>query len=206
MKQEDKQAYIERYNRRLSEHGYDPKSLGWGGGRERQELRFSVFAESVLQPDDSVLDVGCGFCDLYGYLRCTEWGGDYLGVDINGELLKVGREVYPGVQASVIDILETPPNRTFSWTFASGVFNAKLNGDDNLRHIEQMLGRMFALSEKGVACDFMSTFVDSRHPCAYYMNPFDAVTIAKKLSWKVLLRMDYLPYEFMLFVFRDRRM
>lgn len=204
MNEHDKQIYIERYNKRLSEHGYDPKTLGWGGGHERQELRFRVFAESVLQRDDSVLDVGCGFCDLYGYLRRTGWRGNYLGVDINGNLLDTAREIYPGVQTSVVDILETRVDRTFSWTFASGVFNAKLSGHENLQHIEAMLGRMFALSETGAACDFMSTFVDWQHPDAYHMNPYDALKIAKKLTWKVLLRMDYLPHEFMLFLFRDK--
>ena len=42
----DKEKYISRYNERLEEFGYDPRSLGWGtGGIERQHIRFRNLLE-----------------------------------------------------------------------------------------------------------------------------------------------------------------
>jgi SAM-dependent methyltransferase len=202
MKPQDKQAYIRRYTERLRRYGHDPRSLGWGGGWQRQALRFKILSEIGIQADDSILDIGCGFCDLFGYLRGTGWQGVYLGIEIVSELLEVGRIKYPDVQTRVADILEEHLGQKFDWVVGSGLFNAKLVMEDNLSHITKMIGRMYEYAEKGVACDFMSTFVDYQHPDAFHMKPESAIEIAKSLTSKVIVRMDYLPYEFMLYMFR----
>src|SRR5690242_20611090 len=97
MDKRDIEIYNNRYNERLSRLGYSPESLGWGGGKERQFLRFKILCEIGIEKDDSILDVGCGFADLYEYLTITGWSGRYTGVDINGKLLELAREVHNGV-------------------------------------------------------------------------------------------------------------
>ena len=68
----DKNAYIERYNTRLETYGHDIKTLGWGGDKARQFLRFQVSLEleNFLNTSKiaSVLDVACGFGDMGGIL------------------------------------------------------------------------------------------------------------------------------------------
>lgn len=65
MNNKDIDIYLKRYNDRLDKFGYAPESLGWGGGKERQYLRFKILSEIGLQVGDSILDVGCGFADMY---------------------------------------------------------------------------------------------------------------------------------------------
>src|SRR3989339_2012946 len=77
MNDKDKAVFIRRYRARYQQHGYSPVSLGWGKGG-RQHLRFSVLAGIGIGKEDSVLDIGCGFGDLFGYLKSTGWKGRYL--------------------------------------------------------------------------------------------------------------------------------
>ena len=72
MNSKDVNLYIERYNQRLDKFGYSPESLGWGGGKERQFVRFKALTEIGVEKHDSLLDVGCGFADLYEYLKLHE--------------------------------------------------------------------------------------------------------------------------------------
>src|ERR1700739_1074782 len=159
MNSKDVNLYIERYNQRLDKFGYSPESLGWGGGKERQFVRFKALTEIGVEKHDSLLDVGCGFADLYEYLKLNEFNGQYLGVDINGNLLDLARKEHQGVNVEKINILEEDINRQFNWVVSSGIFNLKLNFEDNLTYIKTMLKKMYEISNKGVAVDFMSTYV-----------------------------------------------
>ena len=55
-----------------------------------------MLAETALAHSDStVLDVGCGFADLYGFLKERGWCGRYTGIDIVPGLLSTARERNP---------------------------------------------------------------------------------------------------------------
>lgn len=198
----DKTTYLNRYNKRLKEYGYDSKSLGWGGGRERQDLRYKVLKEIGVLSNESILDVGCGFGDLYDYCLMNNWQGEYLGIDINQNLLNVAINQYPSIKTEKIDLLEDKFEQKFDWVLSSGVFNAKLEAEDNIGYITKMLTKMFTTSNKGVACDFMTTYVDYQHPIAYHLDPAEAIAIGKKLTDRLIIRMDYLKYEFCLYLYK----
>ena len=56
------------YFNNYQQFGYSVKSLGWGS-TESQEKRFKALSEVGIDNGDRVLDVGCGFGDLYFYLK-----------------------------------------------------------------------------------------------------------------------------------------
>ena len=204
MKPGDRDAYVERYERRLREHGHAPATLGWGAG-DREHLRFAVMADVVEQTGaTSVLDVGCGFADLHDFLRARGWDGDYHGIDLVGGLLAVARERHPGLALDEADLAAFRPGEeeAFDVVVASGVFNARLAEEDNLVHIERSVRRMFALARRAICVDFMTTHVDFRHPDAWHTDPAWALALAQQLSRRFVLRQDYLPYEFALVVHR----
>ena len=159
MKKEDKQKIIESYNESLEKYGYDPRSLQWFKGR--QNIRFRVLSEIGELNNCSVLDVGCGFGDLYGFLIKKGLNIKYTGYDINPNLIKVARKIYPNVHFEVKDIEEENPNEKFDWVFSSGIFNIRLSNSKSW--VQNMLRKMFELSNKRVAADFMSTYVDFRN-------------------------------------------
>ena len=204
MKTEDRLDYVERYEKRLREFGYSPETLGWGA-HGRQEVRFSVLGDLALRaPDSSVLDVGCGFGDLYDFLRERGWRGRYTGIDIVPGLLSVARERHPDLDVGEFDITdESATFDTYDFVISSGAFNAALPSGNNETHILTALRRMFLHSRRATCVDFLSSYVDFKKPGAYHIDPGWALSAAKKLTRRVLLRHDYMPFEFSVFLFHD---
>ena len=201
MKEENKKAIITRYNERLKIYGYDPRALGWFKGR--QHIRFKVLSEIGDLNNCSILDVGCGFGDLYGFLIKSGLNIRYTGYDINPDIIKIAKEVYPNAHFEVKDIEKEEIHDNFDWVFASGVFEFKL--PDNKLFIQNMLRRMFEICNKGVAVDFISSYVDFRNEEAYYVSPEEMFSFCKTFSKRVLLRHDYMPYEFCIYIYKDDR-
>lgn len=204
MREEDRADFIERYEKRLKETGYSPETLGWGRNG-RQELRFAVLAELALQDhDSSVLDVGCGFGDLYDFLTHRGWRGHYTGLDIVPGLLEIAHQRHPGIDLREADI--TDPQVAldeYDFVISSGVFNAALPSGGNEAHIESALKRMLQLSKQATCVDFLSGYVDFKKQGAHHTDPCSAFALAMRLTRRVRMRGDYMPYEFSLFLFRD---
>lgn len=200
----DLQSYVERYEKRLSEFGYSPQTLGWGKNG-RQDVRFSVLAESALaDPESSVLDIGCGFADLYEYLAARGWKGRYVGLDIVPKLLEVARERRPELELRQFDISEGIGDlEAFDYVIASGVFNAKLPVGNNQLNIQRSLANMFELARTAVCVDFMTTHVDFQQDGSWHTDPSWALNEALAISPRVKVRNDYMPYEFALFIYCD---
>jgi SAM-dependent methyltransferase len=205
VKTEDRLDYVQRYEKRLQEFGYSPATLGWGVNG-RQEVRFSVLAELALRmPGSSVLDVGCGFCDLYDFLEKQGWQGRYTGIDIVPGLLEVARQRHPGIDVRELDITDESVSLDedeYDFVISSGALNAALPSGSNEAHIELALRSMHRRSRYATCVDFLSTYVDFQKPGAYHTDPSWALATGKRLTRRVLLRHDYMPYEFSLFLFR----
>ena len=204
MKPEDRRDYIERYEARLKQFGYSPKALGWGK-QGRQDIRFGVLSQPILKSlDSSVLDVGCGFADFYDYLIDHGWKGTYCGIDIVPGLLQVAKERHPDLDLHEIDITAPAlPLRDYDFVVGTGIFNARLKAGNNLEHIESALRNMRAVANVAVCVDFMSTYVDYQHAEGWHTDPAWALALGKKLSRRVLLRQDYMPFEFELIIYCD---
>lgn len=201
MDDKDKEIYIDRYTERHTRYGYDPRTLGWGGGKEKQDYRFAHLAAVGEMSSQSILDVGCGFGDLYGYLISNGWNGMYLGIDIVPVLIDQAKELWPSAEFKIMDLLTNHIDVHFDYVFASGVFNAKVN--NNQEHISTMLKRMYEIANIAVICDFMSTYVDFQQEIAFHTNPEWVFGIAKNLSRRVVLRHDYMPFEFCLYIYKN---
>jgi SAM-dependent methyltransferase len=204
VKTEDRLDYVQRYEKRLEEFGYSPATLGWGA-QGRQEVRFSVLSEPALRmPESSVLDVGCGFCDLYDFLAQHGWRGRYTGVDIVPGLLDVARRRHPDLDVLEIDITDgSMLVGEYDFVISSGALNATLPSGNNEAHIEAALRSMYQRSRYATCVDFLSSYVDFQKPGAHHTDPGWALAAAKRFTRRVVLRHDYMPYEFSVFLFRD---
>jgi len=194
----------EMYTKRVKQFGQDPRALFWKGSRE-QILRLEVLAD--IEPNwggQSVLDIGCGFCDLFKVLNSRGYYGNYVGVDITDKVLQIAHSRYPELQIINRDILMEPLGDKYDYVMASGTFNIKFC-DDMEGFCSKMLRIMFEHSIKGVTVNYLSTFVDFQQPQAHHSDPSWVLNQAKKLSKRVVLRHDYMPYEFSVYIYRDDR-
>jgi SAM-dependent methyltransferase len=204
LKEEDRRGYIERYEGRLKQFGYSPEALGWGK-QGRRDIRFGVLSQPILGSlGSSVLDVGCGFADLYDYLTDHGWKGYYCGIDIVPGLLHVAKERHPELDLHELDITASDFQLgPYDFVIGTGMFNARLKTGNNLEHIECALRNMRAVANVAICVDFMSTYVDYQHQDGWHTDPAWALTLGKKLSGRVLLRHDYMPFEFGLIIYCD---
>jgi hypothetical protein len=124
-------------------------------------------------------------------------------VDILPNLIKIPKEKNQDACFEIKDILIDEINQKFDWALLSGIFNFKLS--DNKTFIQNMLKRMLDSCNKGVAADFMSTYVDFKNMDAYYASPEQIFSFSKSLSKRVVLRHDYMPFEFCVYIYKDDR-
>lgn len=196
MKDADKRAFIERYNERLAKFGHDPRTLGWN--KRRHVLRYAVLLDHWDLDGRTLLDYGCGFGDMYGYCREHVPGVDYTGVEINPKLVEEGLKRYPDAKLSVP---EADPEGTWDVVVASGVHNAKL--EDSWGFIEETFALFDRLATVGFALNFLSNRVEYELEHTYHADPARVLDLAYRYSNRVVLRNDYMPFEFTVFV--DKR-
>ena len=72
-------------------YGNDWRALGWQS-RGTQFRRFAVLAEIGSLAQTSVLDVGCGLGDLYGYLCTQNIWVTYTGYDLVPEMVNTRQQ------------------------------------------------------------------------------------------------------------------
>jgi SAM-dependent methyltransferase len=198
----DRQHYVKRYTTRYAEFGYDPRTLGWGKSG-RQHIRFAALMGLAKIPAGSVLDVGCGFGDLYGYLQRIGWEGRYVGVDIVPTLLDEAKKQYSGIDVRLCDISSQEIDEQFDYVVSSGIFNAQLQGESQEEYIAAMVERMLRLSRIGMAADFLTSFVDYRQADAYHADPSAILELGIHIARRVVIRHDYLPYEFCVYLYKQ---
>jgi SAM-dependent methyltransferase len=196
-------AHVAYYTTSVEGHSESHKAVGWGS-RESQEIRFGVLTEVGLSPGASVIDVGCGLGDLYGYLkRVFKVPPKYQGIDITQGMVERARARYPAARFEVADILDPRSDLTQAdFVLASGIF-ALLNLDLNPYIVlESLLAAMFQRCRVGLAFNSLSAWSPRPEPGKFFVDPVRAVGIAKSITPWVIMRHDYLPHDFTIFMYR----
>jgi SAM-dependent methyltransferase len=190
---------LQFYNDALDRFGSnDPQGAGWGlpGG---QEERFRVLTAIADLNSTSILDVGCGFGDLYGYIEKCRTPVLYTGIDINSRSITLAREKYPGAHFEVADF-EEYAGESVDYVLSSGALTFKIEN-----HHDIYLGfirKMFHLSRRGCAFNMLKRgeHVDDATYATY--DPMEIYTFCLGLTSKLVLRQDYLAHDFTMYLYR----
>ena len=79
-------------------------------------------ALKVVQPRQSVIDVGCGYGRLLYLLSRRRWRGLYVGYDVSPDLVGVARKWWPDYAFVVADMANDPPPAPFRADWAVAVW------------------------------------------------------------------------------------
>lgn len=197
----DKETIINRYNERLEKHGGDIGTLAVGN-MERQFVRYDILSRIGDISNSSVLDLGCGFGDFYGFLLAKGLEVDYVGCDMNEKLIEVAQKKYPSAKFEVNDFFTDDANENYDYVISSSAFNNNLEGMDNYDFIKKIIGKAFDICNKGVSINLMTDYVDYKVDHAFYYSPEELFKFARTLTDRVTLRNDYGLYEFTLYLYK----
>ena len=196
------------YKKLFEEHGDDSAAVQYAD-QASHEKRFEVLS-GVAENMESVLDVGCGLAHLYKYLRGQGFEGRYCGIDFVPEMLAHCRETYADgerIKFVECDISKDDFPAGYDYVILSGVFNNKIA--DNKSFMETVLRKMWAVAEKGIAFNAITTYVDFQVDELYYADPLEVFHFCKtELGRKIILRNDYLvkansiPFEYTVYVYK----
>jgi hypothetical protein len=138
---------------------------------------------------------------MFGFIRNKRLGIKYTGYDINKNLISTGKRAYPKAALFHEDYLAKKRPKKFEYIVSSGVHNLKLK--NNWAFVE----RTFEVFDRGATCGFAMNFlsdkVEYRLEDTFHANPEKILALGYKYSRRVVLRNDYMPFEFTLFV--DKR-
>ena len=118
-------------------------------------------------------------------------------------LVEIARTRNQNLDVRLADLFELSDDRKYDYVISSGIFNGKLKYEDNKEHIRKALRKMFEIARVQVCVDFLSTYVDFQRPQAFHTDPAWALTTGMSLTKRVILRHDYMPYEFALFLYKN---
>lgn len=172
------------YTKLLEKYGTGVKALGWGSV-ESQLLRFKVLTEIADLKGSTVLDFGCGFGDLYDYLHGSTI---YIGCDDNLDMLRAAKDKYP--YATFV----TSPIEA-DYVLVSGTFNLREDWWDDIVYL-------WGLCRNGMALSFTSNLAERQTPGIVYADPFDTARSCSHLTKKFVLRHDYKPNDFAVYLYR----
>lgn len=192
---EDVNRVIQRYQRRIAEHGPTFASLN-SGSEEKQAIRHWVHASALRGGPPSILEIGCGLGDFYKYLVAQTRDCSYHGYDIVPEYITQCRRVYPQATFAVRNIFLEGIDGTFDTVVMSQVLNNRYQKSDNLLVMQRALELAFEHTRVSVSVDMLSTYVDFRNPDLFYYSPEEIFRMAKTIAPRVLIRHDYRAFEF----------
>jgi trans-aconitate methyltransferase len=187
------------YDGLVRQYGHDPRACDYGRP-ESQEIKFRVLSEVMPLANASLLDVGCGFADFASYLQPR-----FSGLDLSSAMVMEARRQHPKLDLRTANILDTTFERTFDVVTANGIFY--LLGEQAWPMMQQIIERLYALATSAVAFNSLSAWTKSTEQEAdeYYADPVKVLGFCRQLTPRVVLRHDYHPRDFTVYMYKSGR-
>ena len=180
------------YINALKKHGQSAKGLNWHDDYS-QIKRFEIITDFLsrnLQPNDTLIDAGCGFGDFYRYIKPLH-EIHYIGYEIVHESVKIAKEQtkQPIEQRNIL----YDPLEEADFYIASGSMNI-LSRFETYLFIE----RCFAHAKKGFVFNLLYGKNESRS--FNYFLPQEIKHFCKKFECEIITRTGYLPHDFTVYL------
>ncbi|MGI4867417.1 MAG: class I SAM-dependent methyltransferase [Janthinobacterium lividum] len=195
----DTAAIFTYHRRRLRQYGPGgPQALGWNHA-DGQQARFQALTQIGDLTQCSVLDAGCGYADLYPYLRQRYAGVRYHGIEQMPELLGVAQARYlgaAGITLSSGDFLRDALPAT-DYVLASGALNYRHRDS---RFIYQAIDTLYRSCRVGLGFNLLSWEPAGGGPLAAY-DPAIILAYCQQLAPRAELLQGYWEGDFTVFMY-----
>ena len=192
------------FEQKLGAHGATPQGVDWNSAAS-QNMRFEQLMKvRKAEGEFSIIDYGCGYGALAGWLSEKGCRYQYWGYDLSEAMI-----------ARAQDLFKDHANCTFTtheadlpvadYVVACGIFNLKLHVGDEAwtDYVVQNLEKMNALCSRGFSFNMLTKYSDPERmrPDLYYPDPCFYFDLCKmRFSRNVALLHDYDYYDFTIIV------
>ena len=189
------------YDELIERYGHDSRACDYGDQRS-QQVKFTVLSEIDDLSGHRILDVGCGFGDYAFYLQNKFKDIHYSGIDICKRMIKMGREIYPDLDLRNANILDDKFDERYDYISANGIFY--LLGQNAEKVMRRIVEKMYRLADLGVSFNSLSQWAGDKEPGEFYADPMKTIDYCMLLSPHVVLRHDYHPRDFTIYIYKRR--
>ncbi|WP_040725423.1 bifunctional 2-polyprenyl-6-hydroxyphenol methylase/3-demethylubiquinol 3-O-methyltransferase UbiG [Thiomicrorhabdus sp. Kp2] len=203
-----------RHKVSVERYGYQPQALYWSS-REIQEIRFQKLIEILPSPKTlkhqawSLLDVGCGFADLVGYLERNNYFPDYTGIDVSPDMVRGAQSMHPQKTILEGELSELGfTDNQFDYVFLSGALNevveTEIEGTAEFQgnYAKSVIMAMYKICKKGVAFNLLNSqnaWVKSRFDLQSFL-PNEIEHFCASFVDEVVLIEGYLENDFTIYL------
>lgn len=192
------------YSGKFEQFGPVARGVDWKD-KESQNLRFAQLLKLIEgHAPFSLNDLGCGYGELFSYMRKRFGRFKYFGCDVSHALVAAARQAFARSSRASFRVAGKPA-RVADYTVASGIFNVRLDTPKSLwlEYILHTLARMDRHSRHGFAFNCLTKYSDRdrMRPDLYYADPCFLFDYCKtRYSKQIALLHDYGLYEFTIVV------
>lgn len=196
------------YTEKIRQYGSTPRGADWRDA-ESQELRFARLLELIDRPAESLIELGCGYGALYGYLRRTGRNLAYSGYDISPDMIAAARRAFPDESSARFETGSLPRQRA-DYCVASGIFNVRFDVSDAewRGYVHETLDVMAAAADRGFAFNCLTSHSDKdrQETRLYYADPGDTLShCIARYGRRVSLLHGSPSYEFTILVWHGAK-
>ncbi|WP_424096601.1 class I SAM-dependent methyltransferase [Moorena producens] len=188
------------YNNLIDQHGQSLEACDYGHP-ESQAIRFEILSQAIPLNGKKVLDVGCGFAAFADYLFSKYERVSYEGIDITPKMIETAKVLHKNLPLKVLDLFNEDPGGTYDLVVANGLFY--LFGDNADFLMKQLIKRMYTFCSEALAFSSLSVYAKTKEAGEFYADPMQVFEYCKTLTPWVVLRHDYLPHDFMIYMYKN---
>ena len=183
---------------------YSPRAVGYNTTAEQRFLMQNLL---VGFAGGSLLDIGCGRCDLYGVAsEMAALNNDivtYNAIDHNPIMTALGEEKW-GLDAVNIGAFETAKFNPHEWVVASGVFTQRRceTEDADLQKLFEDIDILYNTATSVVSFNLLSPINTTHHEGFFYVHPGLMLDMLIEKYQNVVLRHNYSPDVYTILIYK----
>ena len=199
----------DHYAQAFRTYGATSEGVDWGKDQDRAVFRYQKMLAVIPATEKrqvSLLDVGCGYGALLQYAKENHITLAYTGIDVVPDMICEASARHKDANFLTGDILDLDIKARFDYVVCNGILTQKLDAS-NLEmddFASRLIRRMFALCERGVAFNVMTTKVNYFSANLYYRNPAELFAwCMSELTRHIKIDHACPLYEYTLYLYRQ---
>jgi hypothetical protein len=183
---------------------YSPQPVGYNTTAEQRYLMQNLLTGFS---GGSLLDIGCGRCDLYGVANeIATLNNDmvlYNAIDHNPTMIALGEQKW-GVKGIQTGAFETAKFNPHEWVVASGVFTQRRceTEDADLQKLFEDIDILYNNATQVVSFNLLSPINTTHHEGFFYVHPGLMLDMLIEKYQNVVLRHNYSPDVYTVLIYK----